>query len=44
MDGMTVFDMVRTERELALRGANRRHGLKVEPEPRRRLWRRRLTR
>ena len=41
MNGMTVYDIVRTERQLALKGANPRHGLKLDREPRRRLWRRR---
>jgi hypothetical protein len=44
MNALTVFDIVRTERELALKGRNPRHGLKVEAEPRRRLWRRRPER
>jgi hypothetical protein len=44
MNGMTVYDIVQIERKLALKGANRRLGPKVDAEPRRRLWRRRLER
>jgi hypothetical protein len=39
MNGMTVYDIVRIERQLALRGANPRFGAKVERQPRERRWR-----